>query len=391
MNHSDFAEKHAWLCGLDEYFKHKQNDKFDVVFKALYHDNKYRKRDLIFDMHKRIDSKQLSGGDVALKSYYNTAMYSELPDYDVNPRTLIGLVDWFVEDELTARIYKFLTYFANNEREIPNMLDFFSRGQVKSKLWLVEELSNIVDGPLGNVVFYGGWYNFLAHFMFEQFQVSNIYSIDIDADLVGPSERLYVDEVANRRFHCITADANKMKWDGRTLNMVYPDRRQEQIDEWVAKQTEHYQDWLNKNRNVAADVTRIKEEFGLTEGSQAKQEVFEQFGYQNIAADSQQISWINRKDIEDPVKEKEIKALHDRAINVVVNTSCEHMDNTWYDDLPKGTFVVLQTNDYFDNEQHSNCCKDLADAVAKYPMSDTYYSGELDTQLYNRFMLIGIK
>ena len=78
-------------------------------------------------------------------------------------------------------------------------------------------------------------------------------------------------------------------------------------------------------------------------------------------------------------------------INCVINTSCEHMDNTWYENLPTGTFVVLHQNDYFSNEQHVNCCKDIEDVKSKYPMTEIYYEGELDTNLYNRFMLIGIK
>ena len=76
---------------------------------------------------------------------------------------------------------------------------------------------------------------------------------------------------------------------------------------------------------------------------------------------------------------------------MVINTSCEHMDNTWYENLPAGTFVVLHQNDYFENEQHSNCCKDLEEVKSKYPMQNIFYQGELDTHLYNRFILIGIK
>ena len=67
------------------------------------------------------------------------------------------------------------------------------------------------------------------------------------------------------------------------------------------------------------------------------------------------------------------------------------MDNTWFEDLPDGTFVILHQNDYFDNPQHSNCCKDVEDVKSKYPMQSIFYEGELDTHLYNRFMLIGIK
>jgi hypothetical protein len=77
--------------------------------------------------------------------------------------------------------------------------------------------------------------------------------------------------------------------------------------------------------------------------------------------------------------------------DLIINTSCEHMNEDWYNAIPTGTVVCLQTNDYFENEQHINCCRDLADAIAKYPMTEIYYSGEIDTQLYKRFMIIGEK
>ena len=67
------------------------------------------------------------------------------------------------------------------------------------------------------------------------------------------------------------------------------------------------------------------------------------------------------------------------------------MYNTWYENLPEGTFVILHQNDYFNNEQHVNCCKDLQAVKDKYLMQNIFYEGELDTHLYNRFMLIGIK
>ena len=76
------------------------------------------------------------------------------------------------------------------------------------------------------------------------------------------------------------------------------------------------------------------------------------------------------------------KILLMKKINMVVNTSCEHMDNTWYENLLTGTFVVLHTNDYFENEQHSNCCKDLEEVkFIKYLMQSIMYEGELDTTI----------
>lgn len=77
--------------------------------------------------------------------------------------------------------------------------------------------------------------------------------------------------------------------------------------------------------------------------------------------------------------------------NIVINTSCEHMNEDWFHNLPKGMLICLQTNDYFENKQHVNCCKDLQQAMEKYCMTEVLYSGELDTHLYKRFMIIGEK
>jgi hypothetical protein len=190
---------------------------------------------------------------------------------------------------------------------LPDLGDFLSRGQVKSKIWLATELAKCVEGNLGNVVFYGGWYNFVAYFLFSQFELNKIYTIDNDINVIAPTECLYEKEISENKFFPVTYDVNKIKWNGK--NMVYEDRNAEREEQ----------------------------------------------------------------------------------INMVVNTSCEHMNNEWFDNLPDGTVVVLQTNDYFENEQHSNCCKDLEEVKNKYSMQSIMYEGELDTSLYNRFMLIGIK
>ena len=74
---------------------------------------------------------------------------------------------------------------------------------------------------------------------------------------------------------------------------------------------------------------------------------------------------------------------------LIINTSCEHMSDDWFYNLPKDMLVCLQTNDYFSNEQHINCVNNVDEALEKYKFTRVYYSGELDTQLYKRFMIIG--
>ena len=50
--------------------------------------------------------------------------------------------------------------------------------------------------------------------------------------------------------------------------------------------------------------------------------------------------------------------LTDHSPDTVINTSCEHIENfnEWYDKIPKGKIVILQTNNYFDFE-HVNCSR----------------------------------
>jgi hypothetical protein len=67
--------------------------------------------------------------------------------------------------------------------------------------------------------------------------------------------------------------------------------------------------------------------------------------------------------------------------SLVINTSVNDMDNNgWFDNIPKGTLVALQTRDsYFED----------------YPLSQVLYSGKKNLEdpetKYTRHMVIGIK
>jgi len=79
--------------------------------------------------------------------------------------------------------------------------------------------------------------------------------------------------------------------------------------------------------------------------------------------------------------------------DTIINTSCEHIENfkQWYENIPTGTIVILQTNNYFDLPEHINCCIDLDDFSRTTPMQNVYYQGELKLSKYTRFMRIGVK
>ena len=79
--------------------------------------------------------------------------------------------------------------------------------------------------------------------------------------------------------------------------------------------------------------------------------------------------------------------------DTIINTSCEHIHhfNHWYSLIPAGKLVILQTNNYFDIEEHVNCSIDLDDFVKSAPMSRLLYKGKLELEKYDRFMIIGYK
>lgn len=78
---------------------------------------------------------------------------------------------------------------------------------------------------------------------------------------------------------------------------------------------------------------------------------------------------------------------------LIVNTSCEHITDfdKWFESIPAGTLLVLQSNDYFSCDEHVNCVNSLADFERQAPLSELLFSGGLKLKKYTRFMLIGRK
>lgn len=82
-------------------------------------------------------------------------------------------------------------------------------------------------------------------------------------------------------------------------------------------------------------------------------------------------------------------------INCVVNTSTEHFDNNnWFENIDKGTLVLLQGND-LKIDDHVSRPKSLEHFVSLYPINDVKFSGTMNFQFknmsYNRHMIIGFK
>ena len=76
---------------------------------------------------------------------------------------------------------------------------------------------------------------------------------------------------------------------------------------------------------------------------------------------------------------------------VVINTSCEHMDNEWFNSADTDQLIVMQTNNSPDFDGHINVCSSVDEMRNRYPMSNTLYAGEIVFPAYTRYMQIGFK
>tara|TARA_B100000586_G_scaffold125409_1_gene90579 strand:- start:1700 stop:2530 length:831 start_codon:yes stop_codon:yes gene_type:complete len=248
-------------------------------------------------------------------------------------------------------------YWDKLREEIPSQLihglkkhndkigDALSQGQIKSKQWLLSKIKGI---DLGMVFICAGWYGTLATMMFED-------------------ENIYVDKI--RSF-----DIDDSCWKiAEDLNEPW------KADNWVFKATTldivsfftngYYSD---KDTTVINKITNIDNTWSLEE--KEKPDTNKTYHYYTINVKGE-------------------PKLCQEVPDTIINTSCEHIEKftEWFNAIPRDKLVVLQSNNYFEIDDHVNCVKDITEFKQQAPLSNIIYEGELELEKYTRFMLIGYK
>lgn len=202
----------------------------------------------------------------------------------LNTRKVFRYICHTIQDTYLQDISKFAIRF-----KAIDLNDFFSRGQIESKIWLIDTLRMVFkDNNLGNVAILGCWYNFLGALLLELFDVKKIRGFDIDPTTVYFSDMLLEEYVKQDwKYKCVCLDVN---------NLVF------------------------KNDMMKYHVRNLSNEL---------------------------------------IKEV-------TNFELFINTSSEHMDDTWIELIPKGKVIILQTNNMTGLEEHINCCESLDYAIEKY-------------------------
>jgi hypothetical protein len=186
-------------------------------------------------------------------------------------------------------------------------LDAFSDGQIRSKLWLCEELERLVPAfyPNPHIWILGGWYGLLAFLLLsrERIEIASIRAFDLD--------------------EAATAVANE----------------------------------VNKNWEIQA------------------------WKFRAFTRDANQLDYQSPADCVTP--------------QVVINSACEHFSGRdWWERIPSGTLVVLQSTD-MPHREHIELVRDLGELKAKFPMGPVFYEGSREFRYpghgFTRFMVAGLK
>lgn len=197
----------------------------------------------------------------------------------------------------------------------PILLDAFSKGQVKSKIWLVSELLKITNLENKIVFVLGGWIGILPLLLFWHTKVNIIRNIELDEKCIDIS------------------------------------------------------DWL------------------------LKEYMIDQFRYKTINKDMLDVDYCN---FNYSVKnyEKTFNIEKTESPDIIINTSCDHLldFSSWWKLLPQGKMFAIQNNNFAEVTEHTNIVNSLFEFKNHIGKCEKiFYEGELLTDKYSRYMIIGIK
>lgn len=240
-------------------------------------------------------------------------LYSE----NVNESLIMYLLDNYEGKD--TRYFRFVKDFIKKDKNLEVLSDALSRSQIKSKIWLVNELEKI-SNHYNNVVLLAGWYGQLI-------------------ELFGDS----VDKITFNKFRNIEIDKEACYESDYNFNL----RRLEN----------------HKVKAVHADINSL---------------TLHSTGYEWEVENFKSGEKYTEKFLPD----------------LIINTSAEHMTTEWFDQIrfkpwKNKPIVAIQSNNYFDLEEHVNCVHSINHMKKIFPMEEILYEGELQLKGYKRVMLIG--
>lgn len=117
------------------------------------------------------------------------------------------------------------------------VLESFWKGQVKSKVWLIEKLTGYAPIKPLNIVIHGGWNGVLSSLLFNsRLDINDIRSIDIDPSCEETANMICKRQEITGKFTAITEDMCGYKYEYEpdvVINTSTEHITQEQYNRWL--------------------------------------------------------------------------------------------------------------------------------------------------------------
>ena len=127
-----------------------------------------------------------------------------------------------------------------NSKDRDRVLESFWKGQIKSKVWLIENLRHHIEFPRGyKIAIYGGWNGVLASLLYNsRIGISHITSVDVDPACEEIAFTMNKRHEMQGTFTAVTADMCEYVVEDAdiVINTSCEHLTQEQYDRWLSLQ-----------------------------------------------------------------------------------------------------------------------------------------------------------
>jgi hypothetical protein len=115
-------------------------------------------------------------------------------------------------------------------------LESFWKGQLRSKVWLIENLARYTSQYPSKIVVHGGWNGVLSSLLFNSvIAIKHITSIDIDETCKETARTICKNQEMEGKFMALTADMCKFEYNADiVLNTSCEHITQEQYEQWLS-------------------------------------------------------------------------------------------------------------------------------------------------------------
>ena len=148
-----------------------------------------------------------------------------------------------------------------NSTDKSRTLESFWKGQIKSKLWLIESLFTHASTVQNNIVIHGGWNGVLASLLFQsKLPIDKIVSVDIDPSCEVVANTMNKLEEIQGRFNTVTCDMTTYKYNffpDIVINTSCEHITQNSYNTWLGNIPKNSMIVLQSNNYVIPEHIRI--------------------------------------------------------------------------------------------------------------------------------------